>query len=30
VAIWALLIATRLGMDVTLLCPTPYYVMDER
>ncbi|HEX7324840.1 MAG TPA: N-acetylornithine carbamoyltransferase [Rhodanobacteraceae bacterium] len=26
----ALLIATRLGMDVTLLCPTPDYVLDER
>ncbi|HEX5960667.1 MAG TPA: N-acetylornithine carbamoyltransferase [Rhodanobacteraceae bacterium] len=26
----ALLIATRLGMDVTLLCPTPGYVLDER
>lgn len=26
----ALLIATRLGMDVTLLCPTPEYVLDER
>ncbi|HEX7348218.1 MAG TPA: N-acetylornithine carbamoyltransferase [Rhodanobacteraceae bacterium] len=26
----ALLIATRLGMHVTLLCPTPEYVLDER
>lgn len=26
----ALAIATRLGMDVTLLCPTPEYVLDER
>ena len=26
----ALLIATRYGMDVTLLCPTPDYVLDER
>ncbi|HKT42125.1 MAG TPA: N-acetylornithine carbamoyltransferase, partial [Rhodanobacteraceae bacterium] len=26
----ALLIATRMGMDVTLLCPTPDYVLDER
>jgi N-acetylornithine carbamoyltransferase len=26
----ALLIATKLGMDVTLLCPTPDYVLDER
>ena len=26
----ALTIATRLGMDVTLLCPTPDYVLDER
>ena len=26
----ALTIATRLGMDVTLLCPTPEYVLDER
>ncbi|HET6913730.1 MAG TPA: N-acetylornithine carbamoyltransferase [Rhodanobacteraceae bacterium] len=26
----ALLIATRFGMDVTLLCPTPEYVLDER
>lgn len=26
----ALLIATRLGMDVTLLCPTPEYVLDQR
>jgi N-acetylornithine carbamoyltransferase len=26
----ALLIATKLGMDVTLLCPTPEYVLDER
>ncbi|TAM95454.1 MAG: N-acetylornithine carbamoyltransferase, partial [Rhodanobacteraceae bacterium] len=26
----ALLIATRMGMDVTLLCPTPAYVLDER
>ena len=26
----SLLIATRLGMDVTLLCPTPDYVLDER
>ena len=25
-----LAIATRLGMDVTLLCPTPDYVLDER
>ena len=25
-----LLIATRYGMDVTLLCPTPEYVLDER
>jgi N-acetylornithine carbamoyltransferase len=26
----ALLMATKLGMDVTLLCPTPDYVLDER
>jgi N-acetylornithine carbamoyltransferase len=26
----ALLIATKMGMDVTLLCPTPEYVLDER
>lgn len=26
----ALLIATRMGMDVTLLCPTPDYVLDQR
>ncbi len=26
----ALLIATRYGMDVTLLCPAPEYVLDER
>ena len=26
----ALTIATRMGMDVTLLCPTPEYVLDER
>jgi N-acetylornithine carbamoyltransferase len=26
----ALLIATRYGMDVTLLCPTPDYVLDHR
>ncbi len=26
----ALLIATRMGCDVTLLCPTPEYVLDER
>lgn len=26
----ALTIATRLGMDVTLLCPTPEYVLDGR
>jgi N-acetylornithine carbamoyltransferase len=26
----ALLIATKLGFDVTLLCPTPEYVLDER
>ncbi|HET6587990.1 MAG TPA: N-acetylornithine carbamoyltransferase [Oleiagrimonas sp.] len=26
----ALLIATKLGMDVTLLCPTPEFVLDER
>ncbi|HET6906216.1 MAG TPA: N-acetylornithine carbamoyltransferase [Rhodanobacteraceae bacterium] len=26
----SLLIATRYGMDVTLLCPTPEYVLDER
>ncbi|MBI2375273.1 MAG: N-acetylornithine carbamoyltransferase [Deltaproteobacteria bacterium] len=26
----ALTIATRLGMDVTLLCPTPEYVLDDR
>jgi N-acetylornithine carbamoyltransferase len=26
----ALLIATRMGMDVTLLCPTPEYVLDPR
>lgn len=26
----ALLIATRFGMDVTLLCPTPDYVLDAR
>jgi len=26
----ALTIATRFGMDVTLLCPTPEYVLDQR
>jgi N-acetylornithine carbamoyltransferase len=26
----ALQIATRFGMDVTLLCPTPEYVLDQR
>ena len=26
----ALLIATKMGMDVTLLCPTPEFVLDER
>jgi N-acetylornithine carbamoyltransferase len=26
----ALTIATRLGMDVTLLCPNPDYILDER
>lgn len=26
----ALLIATKMGMDVTLLCPTPEYVLDDR
>lgn len=26
----ALTIATRMGMDVTLLCPTPEYALDER
>jgi len=26
----ALTIATRMGMDVTLLCPTPDYVLDRR
>ena len=26
----ALLIATKLGLDVTLLCPTPDYLLDER
>jgi N-acetylornithine carbamoyltransferase len=26
----ALQIATRYGMDVTLLCPTPEYVLDQR
>ncbi|MDO5506171.1 MAG: N-acetylornithine carbamoyltransferase [Pseudoxanthomonas suwonensis] len=26
----ALTIATRLGMDVTLLCPTPEYILDAR
>ncbi|HET7358860.1 MAG TPA: N-acetylornithine carbamoyltransferase [Rhodanobacteraceae bacterium] len=26
----SLLIATKLGMDVTLLCPTPEYVLDAR
>jgi N-acetylornithine carbamoyltransferase len=26
----ALQIATRFGMDVTLLCPTPDYILDER
>ncbi len=26
----ALTIATRMGMEVTLLCPTPEYVLDER
>ena len=26
----ALMIATRYGMDVTLLCPTPEYVLDRR
>ena len=26
----ALLIATRLGFDVTLLCPTPEYVLDDQ
>jgi N-acetylornithine carbamoyltransferase len=30
VANTALLIATKMGMDVTLLCPTPDYVLDER
>src|SRR6185312_4893950 len=25
----ALLIATKMGMDVTLLCPTPEYILDE-
>ncbi len=25
-----LIIATRMGMDVTLLCPTPEYVLDKR
>jgi N-acetylornithine carbamoyltransferase len=26
----ALMIATKMGMDVTLLCPTPEYVLDQR
>ncbi|MET0936262.1 MAG: N-acetylornithine carbamoyltransferase [Luteibacter sp.] len=26
----ALMIATKMGMDVTLLCPTPEYILDER
>lgn len=26
----ALLIATKMGMDVTLLCPMPEYILDER
>jgi N-acetylornithine carbamoyltransferase len=26
----ALLIATKMGMDVTLLCPTPEYILDQR
>ena len=26
----ALTIASRMGMDVTLLCPTPEYILDER
>src|SRR3546814_11129771 len=26
----ALTIATRMGLDVTLRCPTPEYVLDER
>jgi N-acetylornithine carbamoyltransferase len=26
----ALMIATRYGMDVTLLCPTPDYILDDR
>ncbi|WP_240125053.1 N-acetylornithine carbamoyltransferase [Thermomonas alba] len=26
----ALTIATRMGMDVTLLCPTPDYILDQR
>lgn len=26
----ALTIATRMGMDVTLLCPTPDYILDPR
>jgi N-acetylornithine carbamoyltransferase len=26
----ALMMATRMGMDVTLLCPTPDYLLDER
>ena len=26
----ALTIATRMGMDVTLLCPTPEYILDQR
>lgn len=26
----AMTIATRMGMDVTLLCPTPDYILDER
>ncbi|HEY4091968.1 MAG TPA: N-acetylornithine carbamoyltransferase [Luteibacter sp.] len=26
----ALLIATKMGMDVNLLCPTPEYILDER
>jgi N-acetylornithine carbamoyltransferase len=26
----ALMIATRYGMDVTLLCPTPEYILDPR
>ncbi|WP_369927813.1 N-acetylornithine carbamoyltransferase [Xanthomonas sp. NCPPB 2632] len=26
----ALMIATKMGMDVTLLCPTPEYILDQR